>query len=131
MVCSPIDEVERQHGFIEAWMAGQPVSDTGWQEFEQSLVDSFTIVGPEGREAGRADLLQGFSRARGAMPDVAIEIRNAAVLHQTDQLAVVRYEEWQIHPTDGNQRVSTVVLVADTVAPLGWSWLALHETGFS
>ncbi len=65
------------------------------------------------------------------MPDVAIEIRNAAVLHQTDQLAVVRYEEWQIHPTDGNQRVSTVVLVADTVAPLGWSWLALHETGFS
>jgi hypothetical protein len=131
MAHSPIDEVQRQHVFIEAWMAGDPVADTDWREFEESLDDSFAIVSPAGNEASRQHLLEGFSGACGVLPGVSIEIRNANVLHQLDGVAVVRYEEWQLHPTAGNQRISTVVFVEDQAAPLGWSWLALHETGFS
>ena len=131
MAESPIDEVDRQHVFIEAWMAGDHVADTDWRKFEESRGYSVAIVSPAGNVASRQQLLGGFRDARGVMPGVSIEIRNATVLHQRDGVAVVRYEEWQLHPTAGNQRISTVVFVEDQAAPLGWSWLALHETELS
>ena len=61
-------------------------------------------------------------------PGVLVEIRNGQTIHATADLEIVRYEEWQLHESRGNQRVSTAVFAADERMPLGWRWLTLHET---
>ena len=128
---TPIDEVLRLHVFIEEWLSGGDIDDGGWHDFEAALADEFTIVSPAGETVGRADLLAGFRAARGVMPDVTIDIRNASLVREADGLAIVRYEEWQLHPALANQRVSTAVFVAAPDSPLGWSWFTLHETAIS
>ena len=69
---------------------GEVIPDDGWQQFERSLGRSFVIVGPGGSEVGRDDLLMGFETARGVMPGVAIEICNAVVLFESDEVVIVR-----------------------------------------
>jgi len=128
---TPIDEVRRLHVFIEAWLSGADADDEGWHDFEAALGEDFTIVSPAGEVVGRSELLTGFRAARGAMPGVSVEIRNASILREADGLAIVRYEEWQLHPTMNNQRKSTATFVAAAEAPLGWSWFTLHETAFA
>lgn len=125
---SALDEVIRQHVFIEAWLAGTTADEAEWQEFAHVLDDDFVIVPPSGRAEPKAVLLERFHPARGAAPGIRVEIRNGSVVHATDDIQVVRYEEWQLHDERGNQRVSTAVFAADERMPLGWRWLTLHET---
>jgi len=125
---SPIDEVCRLHVFIEAWMSDRDVPGNGWSEFGRSLAPDFQMVTPAGVLVDREQVLAGFGSARGAKQGVKIEIRRPVELHRAGRLGVVRYEEWQLHHSAANQRVSTVVLLEDDDAPSGWSWLALHET---
>lgn len=128
VVPSAIDEVVRQHVFIEAWLAGTSVDPGGWQTFADVLDDGFVIVPPSGIAEPKSKLLERFHPANGTMPGVRLEIRNGVSIHRTTDLEVVRYEEWQIHPERGNQRISTAVFRANAQTPLGWSWLTLHET---
>ena len=125
---SALDEVIRQHVFIEAWLAGTTDDEAEWQQFADVLDDDFVIVPPSGRAEPKATLLERFHPARGVAPGIRVEIRNGSVVHATDDVQVVRYEEWQLHAERGNQRVSTAVFAADESMPLGWRWLTLHET---
>ena len=125
---SAIDEVVRQHVFIEAWLAGTENGDAGWQLFGDVLDDEFVIVPPTGAAQSKSALLERFHAARGAAPGARVEIRNAELVHVTDEVQVVRYEEWQLHDERGSQRVSLAVFAADPAMPCGWRWLALHET---
>lgn len=122
-----LDEVIRQHVFIEAWLAGT-ADRSGWQQFADVLDDRFVIVPPTGIAEPKPRLLERFEPAFGAAPGGKVEIRNGISVFRSDELEVVRYEEWQLHDERANQRVSTAVFVASEVAPLGWSWLTLHET---
>lgn len=126
MATSAIDEILRQHVFIEAWLAGRP--DTSWDAFETSLDTGFSMVAPDGTVTARGELLDGFRPAFGAVPELTIEIRNAAVVDATPERVTVRYEEWQSAPEANNRRVSTAVLGPDPAAPIGWAWISLHET---
>lgn len=124
-----LDEVVRQHVFIEAWLAGTAERDGhGWQEFADVLDDGFVIVPPSGIAEPKERLLERFEPAFGAAPGARVEIRNGASVFRTDDLEVVRYEEWQLHHERGNQRVSTAVFARDDTMPLGWRWITLHET---
>ncbi len=123
-----IDEVVRQHVFIEAWLSGRTSDAREWQQFADVLDDDFVIVPPSGIAEPKPALINRFHAACGAAPGVTVEIRNAQTIHATGDVEVVRYEEWQLHETRGNQRVSTAVFVADDRMPLGWRWLTLHET---
>ncbi len=109
-------------------MSGADVDAPGWQSFGDSLGAAFEMTTPDGNSIARSDLLASFEQARNAVPGVKIEIRNAKELFRSPTMAVVRYEEWQLHPTHANQRVSTVVLQAAAQAPGAWLWVALHET---
>lgn len=123
-----IDEVVRQHVFIEAWLAGTTHDEGEWQQFADVLDDEFVIVPPTGVAQPKLALLERFHAAHGAAPGGRVEIRNAELVHATADVQVVRYEEWQLHGTRGNQRVSLAVFAADAMMPCGWRWLALHET---
>lgn len=124
-----LDEVVRQHVFIESWLAGTAErGGAGWKEFSDALDDRFVIIPPSGISEPKVRLLERFEPAFGVAPGVRVEIRNGSCVHRTDDLEVVRYEEWQLHEDRGNQRVSTAVFLADERALFGWRWLTLHET---
>ena len=90
--------------------------------------DEFEIVTPDGETVAKPALVEGFAGAFGAAPGVKIEVKSARVLAATDELVVVHYEEWQSEGAPPNQRVSTAVFAPRESAPLGWAWIALHET---
>lgn len=125
---SALDEVQRLHVFFQNWLSSADDNEAGWQGFSDALADGFEMVVPDGRRLTRIDLLASFGAARGTRPGVQIEIRDAVVLNESTDTATVRYEEWQLHEEFGNQRISTAVLRQSEVAPLGWVWLALHES---
>lgn len=131
MTITPIEEVRRLHSFIEAWMSGREVPGEGWSDFASSLAPTFEMVVPDGTVRDRDQVLTGFNSARGAARGVKVEIREASELLRTDRLAVVRYEEWQLHPSQASQRVSTVVLGQHGQDSARWWWLALHETSMA
>jgi hypothetical protein len=121
-----IAEVVRQHVVIEQWLSG--TDRAGFDSFVAALADEFEIVTPDGETVRKPELVEGFGAAFGASPGVKIEAKSARVLAETDGLVVVHYEEWQSECEQPNQRVSTAVFAPRDSAPLGWSWLALHET---
>lgn len=124
---TPIDEVVRQHVFIEAWLDGR-AGDEDWGSFDRALAPSFSMVIPEGVATAREDLVGGFRQAKGSVPGLRVEIRNAVVVDRSDERVSVRYEEWQTSPDGANQRVSLAVFKPDDRAPIGWAWQCLHET---
>jgi len=121
-----IAEVVRQHVVIQEWLSG--TDDRGWASFHAALADDFEILTPDGETVRKPELLDGFRGAFGAAPGITVEIKHARVMAEHGALAVVRYEEWQSDCERPNQRVSTAVFAVDDGAPLGWTWLALHET---
>ncbi|MEE9417029.1 MAG: DUF4440 domain-containing protein [Acidimicrobiales bacterium] len=125
---SAVDEVLRFHEFVEEWLSKSDENQAGWQRFEDVLTSGFEMVVPGGVRVGRAELIESFRQAQGARPGVTVEVREAQVIHGDENLEVVRYEEWQLHPDYANQRVSTAVLTRAEEAPLGWMWRSVHET---
>ena len=111
---------------IQGWLSGADASV--WHSFVAALDDGFEIVTPAGETVARAALLEGFRGAFGTDPGITLEIRDAHIVAATDAMAVVRYEEWQSHCAVPNRRVSTAVLARDDAAPIGWTWITLHET---
>lgn len=121
-----IAEVRRLHVAIADWLAGR--DRDVWGAFESVLAAEFEMVVPDGAIVPRPALLPQFESAFGAVPDIDIEIRHAVVQHDDARSAVVRYEEWQLSSVRPNQRISTATFRSDDDAPLGWVWVALHET---
>jgi hypothetical protein len=121
-----VAEVVRQHVAIQDWLSGANAS--AWDSFVAALDDGFEIVTPDGDTVAKPALLEGFRTAFGTDSGITIEIRDAHVVAATDAMAVVRYQEWQSHCAVPNRRVSTAVLARDDAAPIGWAWIALHET---
>ena len=123
---SAIDEVIRQHVVIEQWLSG--ADDAGFDTFVAALGDEFEIVTPDGETVSKAALVEGFAGAFGASPGLTIEVRDARAIVTSEEVVVVRYEEWQSACEHPNQRVSTAVFTPRDSAPLGWAWIALHES---
>ena len=121
-----VQEVRRQHVMIEGWLRGDDRS--GWDSFVAALDDRFEIVAPDGKITAKPALLDGFKGAFGALPGLDLDIRNTTLVSLDDQFALVRYEEWQRHEGNTTTRVSSAVMQASPTAPLGWAWVALHET---
>jgi hypothetical protein len=121
-----VQEIRRQHTVIEQWLTG--ADRNGWDSFAAALDDAFEIVAPDGTVTGKPALLEGFRSAFGTVSPLVIEVRSAVVVATDARTAVVRYEEWQRECTNPNARVSTAVMGLSQSAPLGWAWLALHET---
>ena len=121
-----IAEVVRQHHVIEQWLSGTDRADI--DSFVAALADEFEIVTPDGETVRKPDLVEGFGAAFGAAPGVKIEVKGVRVLAEAQELVVVHYEEWQTACERPNQRVSTAAFAPHDSAPLGWAWVALHET---
>ncbi|MFG2000290.1 nuclear transport factor 2 family protein [Spirillospora sp. NPDC048911] len=119
-------EIVDQHRFIEAWLRGDADrSSQVYEKFVARHTPDFVLNGPGGDAAPRDALMAGLEGAHGAVPGLAIEIRDVRVLEERDGLILAVYEEHQTSPSERNARRSTVVLVRDGS---DLRWRHLHET---
>ncbi len=123
----PVDAVRRDievlHAFFEDWFAGRPGDFEG--VFLARLAPGFRMVRPDGRMAGRSELVERLRNAFGAHPDIKIAIQDVAVLERLGDALLVSYEEWQdVGRGAPRGRISTAVLRPGTP----FEWLFVHET---
>lgn len=123
-------EIAELHQFFEDWFNGAiEDSDASFARLEKALDSDFELIGPEGRAHSRDSLLVGLRSAHGkwAAAPGRIWIENVRLLRAGDELLLVSYEEWQEVGGETEVRLSSVLFGADPAAPLGLSWLHLHE----
>jgi hypothetical protein len=130
-------EVEAIHEFFVGWFHGalEDDDDLFLRDFARRLDPGFVLVTPSGEALPLARLIKLVRGAHGSNPEFEIEIRDVRLRHQSGDIFVATYEEWQRHAKHNtpanNRRISTVVLRADRVAPGGLAWLHLHETALA
>lgn len=122
-------EIEDLHAFFVRWYAGR-IDRGEFDRLERALAPEFEMISPTGGRSDRAAVLDWIreSYGREAPGDFDIEIRNAELVRDLGEHALVRYEEWQCENGDENGRISTVLLREADPAPGGVEWIDLHET---
>lgn len=86
------------------------------------------------REDGRLfldgkELLNGFRQAHGAWPDLKMWVEDFRLHWESDNLALVTFEEWgQVGDSEPNGLLSTVVFRKNPDTPFGVEWLHYQET---
>ena len=120
------DEIIGLHRFFEDWFLGRGGE---MKRAEDALHPDFSFIGPDGVVADRATTLQRLVDGHAHTTDLAIETVDHRMIRSTGDTVVARYVErhrW----TDGrsNERISTVVFIADTNGPNGVRWLHVQET---
>jgi protein SCO1/2 len=124
-------EVEVLHNFFGKWFRAElPSTDAAFARFERVLAEDFSLVGPDGEEVGRHEILERVRSGHGSMRGKGFEIwiedvrpRQAPAGH-----CLMTYQEWQQSDEAVRVRISTVLFRARPSAPNGVEWLHLHET---
>jgi len=119
-VTQPADELERAihdiHDFFTDWIGGRCPGDeaTFRANALDRLSDDLVAIFPGGGTFGKSDLAGYMIGLYGSNPAFRIRIRDIRVSHQSADLAVINYHEWQRGAKDSdepnNGRVTTMVM---------------------
>ena len=114
------------HVFIESWLKGTiERTENIFQYFENELNDKFIIIHPSGEQQTKQKIVTDFWNAYGVQSkNFKIDIRNIKLLQETEDISIVKYEEWQTG-TENSVRISTVIF---NKINNNNTWLHLHET---
>ncbi|MEV4062897.1 hypothetical protein [Nonomuraea dietziae] len=118
-------EIVRHHRVIEDWLTGRGTR-ADLPTFADAHTPAFTLITPDGEALPLPRVLAMIETAYGAVPTLAIAIRDVKVVASAESFVVATYEEH--HGQDPGVRRATVVLVRDATAPHGLRWTHLHET---
>lgn len=119
-------EIVELHEFFEGWLGGAlAATDESFGRFEGAIVPGFTFVGPDAKVIGREDLLAGLRAAHGSRPALRIRIENPQLRHESADLLLATYEQWQECAPTVTGRLSTVVF-RNSLG--GLQWMHGHET---
>lgn len=125
-------EVVELHDFFQDWFnAVLPQTQEAFNRMDRVMDRRFAIVMPSGVRVEREVLLARLFGAHGARSGIRIWIEKVSVLIETDELAVVEYEEWQEEGGKTTSRYSTVVFRRQPDAPNKLVWVHVHETWFT
>jgi len=131
LASAALREVVELHAFFEAWLGGTgPDTALAFARVESALAETFTMVAPEGRRHGRAEVIGQLRQAYGSKGlggGFRISILETEVHVLSPPLVVVGYVEEQTSPTARTIRRSTAVL-GTSPGEARPRWLALHET---
>jgi hypothetical protein len=123
-------EIEELHAFFQRWFRAElPDTDEAFARFTNVLDAGFRMISPDGSDLSREHVLSAVRRGHGRMsdPPVRIWIEAHGVCVQTDELAVVTYQEWQELEGRSQGRVSVARFSADPGAPNGVRWMHVQE----
>ena len=129
------NRVEREavelHDFLEDWFCARlPKTEAGFARFDEAIGEDFVIVAPDGSLLGRKAIVAAVYGDHGRWADdetADIDVRNVKLHHTLGEITVATYEEWQTTADGTVTRLSSIVFTEDETAPLGLSWLHLHE----
>ena len=111
-------EVEELHAFFGNWfLAELPPTDAALARFSRALANDFALIGPDGEEVGRLEIIERIRAAHGSRKRAA-----------PAGFCLLTYQEWQKFGDTTKVRLSSVLFRAKTTAPNGVEWLHLHET---
>jgi hypothetical protein len=119
--------------FFTDWVGGRCPgdADTFKRNALDRLADGLVAIMPGGRSFGKQDFEGYMKNLYGSNPDFRIKIRDIRLNHQSGDLAVVSYHEWQRNAKDSdvpnNGRVTTMV-VRDRGMGAAPEILQVHET---
>jgi protein SCO1/2 len=123
-------EIEALHEFFGQWFRAElPATETGFARFESALANDFSLIGPDGEEIGRTEILERVRSAHGSMRGQGFEIwiENIQSRQAPERHCLMTYQEWQ-RGKETRVRISTVLFRSRPSAPNGVEWLHLHET---
>ncbi len=124
-------EIEQLHDFFEQWFGAElPATNAASARFEGVLADDFTIIGPDGEEVGRRQILERVNSAHGSKrgQGFRIWIEDIRSREAPDRHCLMTYQEWQQDAEATRGRISTVLFRSRPSAPNGVEWVHLHET---
>lgn len=125
-------EIVELHDFFQDWFnAVLPQNQEAFNRMDRVIDRRFAIVMPSGVRVEREVLLARLFGAHGARSGIRIWIERVSVLIETDDLAVVEYEEWQEEGGEVTSRYSTVVFRRQQNVPNKLVWVHVHETWFT
>ncbi|WP_420631245.1 hypothetical protein [Candidatus Leptofilum sp.] len=124
-------EIVELHQFFQDWFNGEiSEEDNVFARFSKVMADGFYIVPPSGRLSLRTPLVTNLRQLYGnsqANPG-KIWIQDVQIRHQSADLILATYEEWQTFNDKTTSRLSSALFQADANAPNGVVWLCVHET---
>ncbi len=129
-----VSEVEGLHDFFMDWYAGRCPRDQAVfaNGAGSRMIDGFTIVMPGGGFLSRDEILPLIENGYGINDRFKIKIRNVQVLHETADIVLASYEEWQREAVNStppeNGRLSSALFLRDPSRDSGLIWRHVHET---
>ncbi len=121
------------HDFFTDWVGGRCSGDGDTFKLHalDRLADDLVAIMPGGRSFGKKDFARYMKSIYGSNPDFRIKIRDVRLSHQSGDLSVVNYQEWQCNAKDSeepnNGRITTMV-VRDRGMDAIPEILQVHET---
>ncbi|WP_420644153.1 hypothetical protein [Candidatus Leptofilum sp.] len=123
-------EIIELHQFFQDWFNGEiPEEDDIFARFSAVMADGFYIVSPNGRLTLRTPLVENLRQlhANSHSNPGKIWIQDVQIRHQSEDLILATYEEWQEFNGETTSRLSSVLFQVDDSAPNGLAWLYVHE----
>ena len=128
------NEIKQLHQFFEDWFCGRlPNTDEAFQRLPNVLAPKFEMITPTSKLIFRETLITQIRSMHGAYmaadkPSI-IRTKNIEGRILSDDLSLMRYEEWQENnaPTDARGRLSSALFQRLPQAPNNVQWLYIHE----
>lgn len=121
-------EIEDLHQFFQDYFSGKLPAEA-IERFINTLDTEFALVNASGNTADRHTIIDAIRQAHAQRPDIKIWIEQPHLRHESGDLLVATYEEWQTLAGKTTQRQSTVIFERDETLPNGLRWLHVHESG--
>lgn len=118
-------EIVELHELFEDYFLGK---DDDLDRVEAALADEFTMAGPDGTVAGRAETIRAIRAGHAHTESLRIRIEAPQLIAETDELVVAEYIEVHDLVDRTNRRRTTVVFRRDADGPNGLRWLRAQET---
>lgn len=121
-------EITELHQFFQDYFTGNIPSEAV-SRFDETLADGFTLIDSSGRITEYDAIKQIIRQLHGQRKGLRVWVENIVLRHETDELVIATYEEWQATGEKTTRRESSVVFRKDESAPNGLLWLHVHESG--
>jgi len=122
-------EICRLHDFFQDWFTGNIAErEENFQRFAGVMSAGFIIIGPDGELTELPPLTERLRRAYGRQPGIRIWTQHHRLHHQSGDVALCTYEEWQAIAGVTTARLSSVLFQRTASAPHEIMWLHVHET---
>jgi hypothetical protein len=124
-------EITEFFQFFSEWFDGSsPNTDEHYARIINVIPKDSTYINPEGKLiAGESYFRDDIRKTHDSLPELKMSMKNFRLQWETDDLALVIFEEWsQASVAVPGARLCSVIFRKNPATPNGIEWLHVHET---